>query len=849
MPISSVPDILKSGALLIAETASPLPLEHTQVNAHLSGLVASVRVNQRFSNPLEQPLELEYLFPLPQDAALVSFQIQIGQRLIYGDLRERQQAENAYDQARADGKLAALLEQQRPNLFSIHIANVRPGEVVEASIQYEDRLALRPGELEFIFPMGLTPRYHSPAHPNGIEKVNPVYAQPGERVGDVEIIITADPGFTTGTPSSPSHVLKIDPPTANRFSLCLDGSYIPDHDFVLRIPLAGKPVEIFARCGSDSAGIAALIDWLPGEGAAFQGAARPREFVFVLDRSGSMSGEPIQQARNALRACLRILEPQDTFRILLFDDRLEWYQPIALQVSQSAIQQADQYLDTIDGRGGTEIIPALEAALGLPCNEERVRYILFLTDGAVSAEDQALAALRQKLGRARIFTFGIGSSVNRALLAKMALWGRGTAEFLQLDEDIEGAILRFQDKVAFPMLTDISLEWVNCQAWDIYPALLPDLYSGQPLLLSARLKRSPQTDARLRIAGTRGTEVVRMEIALPAPDPDFPEAARLWARARVAELLDQTNSSGIPGHQVRHEIIGLALEHHLVTPFTAFVAVDNEVVNAKGEGMVLQVAQPQPKGLAHDLFAQLPTAGMGTPLPFQVVYSMTAPRMLADYTCAEAPEDLAAAPSPKMIHRRDANPARSMALPAASAPPPTGEVRETQSLNSADPQTILRWLARTQDLDGSWSNGIEFTAAALLAFVRSGNTLRRGYYRKQVRRAADWLAKAPAAGLEAFSRTLALAELGESDQDDAWIQIAKQLAAKLPAPKTDFERTVTAHLLGSSAQSTPPTQINRLDDLRLAAAHHLHPTPAPDWVSAHPDPLVKVWAAALFAEN
>ena len=187
MSTTAVPEILKLGALLVAETASPLPLEHTQVNAHLNGLVASVTVRQRFSNPQSEPVELQYLFPLPQDAALVNFQILIGQRTVRGELRERQQAEQTYTQAQAEGKHAALLEQKRPNLFSIHIANVLPGEVIETNIEYEDRLLLRPGEMEFVFPMGLTPRYHSPLHPTPPETVNPVYAQRTDPIGGVGI--------------------------------------------------------------------------------------------------------------------------------------------------------------------------------------------------------------------------------------------------------------------------------------------------------------------------------------------------------------------------------------------------------------------------------------------------------------------------------------------------------------------------------------------------------------------------------------------------------------------------------------------------------------------------------------
>ena len=245
----------------------------------------------------------------------------------------------------------------------------------------------------------------------------------------------------------------------------------------------------------------------------------------------------------------------------------------------------------------------------------RMRYILFLTDGAVSAEDQALNTVRKNLKHARIFTFGIGPSVNRALLAKMSELGRGSAEFLQLDEDIEGAILRFQDKVAFPVLTDIQLEWVNCRAWDIYPAQLPDLYAGQSLQLSARLKRDPQNHhAAVKVKGAIGSQLVRYEILLPDSDPEFPEAARLWARSRVEDLLEQGASSRQPAHSMRQEIISLAIEHHLLTPYTAFVALDSEIVNPAGKMIPLEVSQPLPKGLDWDGF--MPPLNQVLPAPY-----------------------------------------------------------------------------------------------------------------------------------------------------------------------------------------------------------------------------------------
>lgn len=846
-----VTDTQKLGMMVLVDpSASPLPLERTLVSVHLTGLIASVGVQQQFRNPLDTPIELEYLFPLPENAAMTDFSLQIGARLIRAEVQETEQAKQAYEQARDEGKHAALLNQRRPNLFAIRIANVLPRETIHAKLQYEERLKLNPGELEFVFPMGLTPRYQSPLAPPEPEAVNPAYTRPDEAVGPVEIQLTADLGLATGLPTSPSHKLKIEAISAGKFSLNLDGAYIPDHDFVLRIPLQGKPVEIAAWCAQDATGEVLLTHWLPGDSGADDIQATPREFVFVLDRSGSMSGEPIRQARNALRACLRILEPLDTFRILLFDDRLEWYHsqkegksPNADPVNQAAIHQADTFLSQIEGRGGTEIVQALEAILNLPAAGNHMRYVLFLTDGAVSAEDQALSTVRKKLGQTRIFTFGIGSSVNRALLSKMAQLGRGAAEFLQLDEDIEGAILRFQDKVAFPLLTDIQLEWHNCRTWDLYPSLLPDLYAGQTLQLAARLKRDSETKpATLRVSGKRGAQSVHMELKLPAPSPDSPEVTRAWAKARLDDLQEQSASGATPAHQVRQEVISLAIEHRLASPFTAFVAIDSEVINQGGKNLPIQVSQPLPKGLDRAGFMpmQPPTFAPQTlyaaaPMPMPPTAVMRAASAASDI------DDTSTAPS--LLSRVFKKRAQPVQQPAAEAEETRHQVNEEAI--PFDTASILRWLARTQELDGSWPGGVEFTAVALLAFARNGHTLRRGYYRKQVGRAAAWLAQSAPQPASVYVQVLALHVLVTIDADSSLQAASAQLAQHLPAPRSAFEQAVAA-LLEPSRQAPPvPAQIGTPEDIRLAAALDLHcPIPS-DLIASDPGGLLKIWAAAV----
>lgn len=845
MATPSTPDIIKFGLMVVPDRlASALPLEKTEVTGTLAGLTASVTVRQYFSNPLLSSADLEYIFPLQEEAAIVDFAIQIGTRRIKGEVKELEQAREAYEEARHQGKHSALLESRRRNLFAVHIANVQPGESIQAMIQYHQPLLFRDGEVEFVFPMGLTPRYHSPGHLEEAEGVNPPIALPGEPVGPIDLDLTVDPGLKSKQPTSPSHALQVSTVDENKYKVKFANKEIPDHDFVLRVPLPGQDVHGLARCGQDQSGEFLLVNWLP---PAVEPAAPPppREFVFVLDRSGSMSGQPILQARNALRACLRILESKDTFRILLFDDRLEWYRQSATRVSQKEIEKVDAFLESVEGRGGTEILQAIDAALDLPPDPQRMRLVLFLTDGAVSAEERALVSVRKKATQTRIFTFGIGPSVNRSLLTNLSRIGRGEAEFLQLDEDIEGAILRFQDKVSFPILTDLQLHWQNCTVWDTYPSILPDLYAGQPLQLSARLKRDQNGPARLALSGNRAGLPELFELNLPSPDPSAVDVRWTWARARVDDLIEQSASGRELAHQARQEIISLALEYHLLTPYTAFVAIDSEAVNSTGQSLSLLIAQPLPKGL--DIEGFFPTG--------LVSYSMNAVHAISPTRRRRAADSRALLSSlisaPGLGGGDESDDTNSLDLPAflskrtpASAPA-EGEPSQAHQERRPDPVEILRKLVRTQNLDGSWSSGIAFTAAALLALVRNGHTTRAGSYRKQVQRAFDWLARTPGHGTATFLRALAFFELASATGDPNHVQAARKASQELPKPKAPFECAV-CHVLGHSIPCPPaPTAIQSVEELQMAVALKIHLEVPPDVLKMDSSGLSQVLMSAL----
>lgn len=804
---------------LVNNLESPLPLEHTAVRVIVTGLVASVTVSQRFRNPLTDKADLEYLFPLPHEAAVTAFELRMGERIIRASVQEIEQARQQFADARQRGQHASLLEGRRPNLFALQLANIQPGEFILAVTTYQQRLELSDGSCEFVFPMGLTPKYHRPGEESEASRVDAPLAFDMSQVGDVEISVEAETGLPSADPGSPTHPLIISRPSDTRFIASLDGAHLPNHDFVLRWRLAGETMHFPAwqTPGEHGFFLATFIPSAPDSAIPLL----PREYVFVLDRSGSMSGEPILQAVNALRACLRTLNPQDTFAILLFDDYLEWLSP-STAISQTAVEQADALLGQVDGRGCTEILPALDAALSLPIDPQRSRLVVFLTDGAVSAEEQTLKRARAIMGSTRLFTFGVGPSVNRAFLQQLARIGRGEATFITLDDDIEEAILRFQDRIAFPLLTNLSLRAEGLRIWDVYPAQLPDIYADRPLEVVGRFARVSGDDlpASLIAQGERAGVSLEMRSSLTTIAPDPAVISRLWARARVDDLSEQTELGLKPEHATRAEIIPLAIEASLLTKYTAFLAVDSDSPITPGQAHFIRVAQPLPEGL--DMDENDVTS----------IFSDSAMEMLDAYPSIVSSDDLPGSLNEDFIETENDEPpdasirnfgtlqnkierfiqshsnnAPKFALPAAPAEP---------KATSFDAAAILRELARSQQLDGSWKNDVEITSAALLAFVRNGQTTQKGFYRKQLQRAFSWLAQTSADGFAGFLRALALRELANSTQKREHSAAYEQALAGLPAPADSLQKAALKILLGKPVTTHKPLKLVRnLGQLRL----------------------------------
>ncbi len=627
-----------------------LPLKYTEVRANIIGLLADVKVIQKFQNTMDKNIEAIYVFPLPHESAVNDLEIKIDKRIIKAEVKEREEARKTYEEARDEGKKAGLLEQERPNIFTMSVANIEAGQEIYVTLTYHETLKYEDGEYEFVFPMTITPRYTGDGEKvSDADKISPPVAETSQR--EVNIFVNLDTGFPAGEVKSPSHLLYIEEKGENirNIQLAKEGE-LPNKDFILTYSSKGENLENSlsfyrkeGKPGTFMLHMTPKIDYGPEE-------MLKREMIFVLDRSGSMSyGSgfigPMEQAKAALKSCLRTLRTGDAFNIVTFDTFIENLSAASMEFNDENLKKAESFIDATYARGGTDIYKAMECALKMPVNKIYLRQIVFLTDGAVGNEEEILKELQKILGKSRVFTFGIGPSVNRYLLDKMAQMGKGTAHYLMLDEDIEEAIQKFSNQAAFPILCDINLEWKGGKVADVYPSIIPDLYFGQVLYIAGRFYSDGNVTAILKSRTGEGDFIQEFPVELPEKDEEYPVIETIWARKRIDSLLDRQREYPQEKASIRDEIIGIAMKYNLMSPFTSLVAVEKiegeEGEKEKKELITINVPSILPEGLNHDVFSSPPVgSGFSGGVMFSSMACMPplpAPQNADDDTCSMAP--------------------------------------------------------------------------------------------------------------------------------------------------------------------------------------------------------------------
>lgn len=601
---------LGEGALEAADAtgpARPFVLERTKVVAEVSGFVSAVTVTQEFKNPFPRPVEAVYVFPLPDDAAVDEMTLTAGSRVIRATIQKRGEARRMYEEAKAQGRRAALLDQERPNLFTQSVANLLPGEKVLVTLRYVAPLRYDEGAYTFNFPMTVAPRYVPgaalPGESQGTgtspdttrvldaSRITP----PAERTGrDISVEVRLDAGAPIEALWSVSHRLFADRPGPGRAVVTLDGAdRIPNKDLVLRWSVSGPQKRASVLSSGGRGGAFALM--LNPEANVADAAVTPKELVFVIDTSGSMSGAPLMAAKRAMALAMQQMNARDTFMLIDFADRASSFHDTPLAATDANVQRALQYLAALPSSGGTNQLEGLRRALARPEDPERLRIVLLMTDGLIGDEREIFAEAQRQLGHARLFGFGIGSSVNHYLLSRLSELGRGFYQYVRTDEDPGAAVERFVRRIAKPLMTDVTIDWGGLQVFDVLPRAVPDLFDAQPLVVMGRAKEPGTGVVTLkgRVAGQPVS--FSTPVTFGAERTGGAGLMTMWARARIEDL-DRQQHWGEASDAV-NAITTLGLEYHLVTAYTSLVAVEDRPVTAPGASKTVTVPTEPADGM------------------------------------------------------------------------------------------------------------------------------------------------------------------------------------------------------------------------------------------------------------
>lgn len=598
----------------------PCPLKHTDVEVEITGFVARVNVTQQFYNPFEHKIEATYAFPLSQDAAVDAMTMKVGARFIAGQIKERVEAQHIYETARQAGHVASMLDQERPNIFTQTVANIEPGKQVEITISYVEALDWKQGQYHFDFPMVVGPRY-IPGHGSaaapmeqatptaqvpGADRITPPVVPEGMRSGhDITIAVKLDAGAPIQTIKSIEHNINIDYEQADKSKTTInleDSAEIPNRDFVLTYRTSTDQIEDQLLSHTDERGnFFTLVLQPPRE--VTPAMIRPKEIIFVIDKSGSMRGFPIDTAKHSMRLCIKNLNPHDTFNLLTFEGGIGYCFDKPAGNTKENRARALGYLKSLEGSGGTEMMKAINAALGGPRDPERLRVVCFMTDGYVGNDMAIIDAVRTNVDSTRVFSFGIGKSVNRYLLDGMANAGRGEVAYVLNAARAEATAGKFYQRVHAPVLTDVTIDWGQLPVEEIYPQRIPDLFSATPVVVHGRYRVGGRDTITLRGNTVNGPFERKIEIYLPEHEPAGNAMASLWARSKVKDLMLR-DLAGIQQGQadaaIRRKILGLGLVYGLVTQFTSFVAVEELHITEGGQPRTIMVPVEMPEGVTYE---------------------------------------------------------------------------------------------------------------------------------------------------------------------------------------------------------------------------------------------------------
>ena len=583
-----------------------LPLKSTAAAVRISGVIADVKVTQRYKNEGRAPIEAIYIFPASTRAAVYGMKMTIGQRVIEAKIRKKDEARREYEQARQQGRSASLLEQKRPNVFQMNVANIMPGDEISVELRYTELLVPEDKIYEFVYPTVVGPRYsNSVSGQAGPERAaaaerwvkNP-YLHQGELPGySFDIKVNIEAGLPVSDIRCPSHKVDVsyDGPSAAGVRLDKTERNGGNRDYVLRYRLAGEKIQSGLLLYKGKKENFFLLMMQPPKRVS-PAQIPGREYIFIVDVSGSMHGFPLDISKKLIKDLIGGLRPSDRFNVLLFSGGNSVMSEQSLPATEGNIRKAIDLIERQQGGGGTELLPALKRALSLPGAEAYSRSVLIVTDGYVTVEEEAFDLVRNNLGKANMFSFGIGTSVNRHLIEGMARVGMGEPFVITKPEEAAAKAEAFRKMIVSPVLTRIKVDFGNFDVYDIEPSHIPDVFADRPVIVVGKWRGRPR--GRITMSGVSGSGVYSYTVATGKIGAANENSAirYLWARHRVGVLSDY-NALRLDTGRIE-EVTALGLNYNLLTAYTSFVAVDSEVRNKDGISTVVKQPLPLPEGVS-----------------------------------------------------------------------------------------------------------------------------------------------------------------------------------------------------------------------------------------------------------
>ncbi|TAE72519.1 MAG: VWA domain-containing protein [Bacteroidetes bacterium] len=591
-----------------------LPLKSTSADVNIAGVIADVRITQEYQNTGKEPIEAVYIFPASTKAAVYAMMMTVGNRKLVAKIEEKNKARTDYEQAKAEGKTASLLEQQNPNVFQMNVANILPNDKILVELRYTELLVPTESVYEFVLPTVVGPRYSETLKVDATEGEkwveNPYSRQGKEPTYQFSVKTKINAGLLIQEIICETHKTNINFLDTQSAHILLDKSEKTggNRDFIVKYRLAGSQVQSGLLLYEGENAVASADDkFRESESEKFfllmmqppkvpsLDQIPPREYVFIVDVSGSMHGFPLETSKILLNKLISNLRPTDKFNVMLFESSNKMLSPESMFANKENITKALNVLSNVSGGGGTSLMPALQNAFNFKETQNFSRSFIVITDGYVTVEREAFELIRTQLNKANLFAFGIGSSINRYLIEGMAHAGQGEPFFVINQNEAENIGQKFINYIQNPVLTNIKVEYEDFEAYDVEPVSIPDVFAERPIIVYGKFKNKPT--GKIKLTGLSGNKIYSQTIDVKGAAKDNNQALQyLWARNKIMMLDDYQRL--YPNEEQTKLITNLGLKYNLLTEYTSFIAIDSEVRNKEGKNIKVKQVLPLPAGVS-----------------------------------------------------------------------------------------------------------------------------------------------------------------------------------------------------------------------------------------------------------